>query len=229
MFEFSMEALGQMLFRATAAFCVLLTLARLLGRKQLSQLTFFNYVTGITIGSIAADLAGEIEPSFMNAITGLVWWSVLSIIFEYIGLKSAQARVVLDGQPTIVIKDGKIIKKALQRTRLNIDDLSMMLRIKDVFSMKDVHYAILEPNGKLSVLKQENMQSATKEDVQAPVSDFRYIPTEIISDGKIVYKNLQELNLDENWLRQQLKKQGFHSPKEVFYAEIQTDGSLYIN
>ena len=229
MFEFSMEAVGQMLFRATAAFGVLLTLARILGRKQLSQLTFFNYVTGITIGSIAADLAGEIEPSFTNAITGIIWWSVLSIIFEYIGLKSAKARVVLDGQPTIVIKDGKIIKKALQRTRLNIDDLSMVLRIKDVFSMKDVHYAILEPNGKLSVLKNETMQPATKKDIQAPATEFRYIPTEIISDGKIVYKNLQELNLDETWVLQQLKRQGFHSPKEIFYAEIQTDGSLYIN
>ena len=229
MFEFSIEAVGQMLFRATAAFCVLLTLARILGRKQLSQLTFFNYVTGITIGSIAADLAGEIEPSFTNAITGIIWWSVLSIIFEYIGLKSATARVVLDGQPTIVIKDGKIIRKALQRTRLNIDDLSMMLRIKDVFSMKDVHYAILEPNGKLSVLKKENMQSATKNDVQAPASEFRYLPTEIISDGKIVYKNLQELNLDETWVQQQLNKQGISTVQEVFYAEIQTDGSLYIN
>lgn len=143
----------EMILRSTVSFFVLLALARILGKKQLSHLTFFNYVTGITIGSIAADIAGESESHFFNGLIGLIWWSILTILVGYIGLKSSTARILFDGQPTIVIKVGKILKEALQGTRLNLDDLSMMLRERDIFSIQDVHNAILEPNGKLSVLK----------------------------------------------------------------------------
>ncbi|WP_179031480.1 DUF421 domain-containing protein [Paenibacillus kribbensis] len=219
----------EMILRASCTFFVLLILARLLGKKQLSQLTYFNYVTGITIGSIAADIVGNSETPFFNGLISLVWWVILTIFIGYIGLKSSKARVLFDGQPTILIKEGKILKKALQRTHLNLDDLSMMLRKKDVFSLQEVHYAILEPDGQFSVLKKELKQTVTKEDMNIPTSTFTYLPSEIISDGKIVKKNLIELNLTEKWVHDELKKHGIQTIQEVFYAEIQKDGSLFIN
>lgn len=127
------------------------------------------------------------------------------------------------------MKEGKILKKALLRARLNIDDLTMMLREKNVFSFQEIHYAILEPNGQISVLKKEYQQAVTKADMNIRTPAFTYLPSEIISDGKIVQKNLRELNLTESWVHDELKKQGIQSEREVFYAEIQKDGSLFIN
>ncbi|MBY9079431.1 DUF421 domain-containing protein [Paenibacillus sp. HN-1] len=227
--DFMRVSFWEMTLRSITSFFVLLLFARLLGKKQLSQLTFFNYVTGITIGSIAADISAESETPFFNGLIALVWWFILTILIGYTGLKSSKARILFDGQPTIVVKEGKILKKALLRTRLNIDDLTMMLREKNVFSFQEVHYAILEPNGQISVLKKEYQQAVTKEDMNIRTPAFTYLPSEIISDGKIVQKNLRELNLTESWVHDELKKQGVQSEREVFYAEIQKDGSLFIN
>ncbi|MBB3114739.1 uncharacterized membrane protein YcaP (DUF421 family) [Paenibacillus phyllosphaerae] len=219
----------EMIVRTTLSFLILLALARILGKKQLSQLTFFNYVTGITIGSIAADIAGESETPFLNGLTSLIWWSLLTIAVGYIGLKSSKARILVDGQPTIVIKEGRILKNALRATRLNLDDLSMMLREKGVFSMLDVHYAILEPNGELSILKKEYKQPVTKGDLSIPTPTFSFLPSEVISDGKIVKKNLDELNITETWVMEQLNNHGIASIEDVFYAELQQDGTLFVN
>ncbi|MCM3039994.1 DUF421 domain-containing protein [Paenibacillus motobuensis] len=219
----------EMILRTTITFFALLTLARLLGEKQLGHLTFFDYVTGITIGSIAAEIVVRRDTPFFNGIISLIWWAILAILISYLSLKSSKARIMMDGQPKIIIKQGKIMRETLKSTRLNLDDLCMMLREKDIFSIQDVHYAILEPDGKISVLRKEFKQPATKGDLHIPTPIFTYLPSEIISDGKIVKKNLKELNLDETWLHQELQKKGIHSADEVFYAEVQSDGSLFID
>ncbi|WP_028595279.1 DUF421 domain-containing protein [Paenibacillus assamensis] len=227
--DFAHVDFWEMIIRATAAFVIILSVTRFLGKKQLSHLTFFNYVTGITIGSIAADIAGETETPFFNGVVSIVWWSVLTILVGFIALKSTKVRILLDGEPTILIKRGKIMKQALYSSRLNLDDLSMMLRENNVFSTKDVNYAILEPDGRLSVLMKEAQQQVTKADMNIAPRKFVYLPSEIIADGKIVYKNLKELNLTEVWVHNELKKHGIRSVEEVLYAEIQQDGSLFID
>lgn len=127
-----------------------------------------------------------------------------------------------------MIKKGKIIRHSLASNRLNIDDLSMLLRKQNVFSITDVEYAILEPNGNLSVMKKQPQQQVTKADMKIPTSNISYIPSEIIVDGKIIYNNLKELNLTEDWLKKQLKQQNINSIQNVFYAEIQSDGNLFV-
>ena len=219
----------EMILRTTISFAVLLFLARLLGKKQLSQLTFFNYITGITIGSIAAEIASQKETPFIDGLISLIWWTLLTILMSWISLKSSRARVFLDDEPTILIKDGKLSVKSLKSTRMHMDDLLMMLREQSIFSIQDVHYAVLETNGELSVFKKPNQQEATKQDVKADVSLPVYMPSEIISDGKIVQKNLLGLDLDEEWVMRKLRKQGIDSVEDVFYAQLQTNGSLYIN
>jgi len=219
----------EMIIRTTISFAVLLFLARLLGKKQLSQLTFFNYITGITIGSIAAEIASQKETPFIDGLISLIWWTLLTILMSWISLKSSRARVFLDDEPTILIKDGKLSVKSLKSTRMHMDDLLMMLREQSIFSIQDVHYAVLETNGELSVFKKPNQQEATKQDVKADVSLPVYMPSEIISDGKIVQKNLLGLDLDEEWVMRKLRKQGIDSVEDVFYAQLQTNGSLYIN
>ncbi|AIQ37600.1 MULTISPECIES: DUF421 domain-containing protein [unclassified Paenibacillus] len=220
---------GEILFRTATSFVALLLLTRLLGKKQVGHLTFFNYVTGITFGSTTAEIIVNRQITLLQGISSLILWSLLAFIVAWIGLRSVRAREILDGQPTILVKQGKILEKALAKQHLNIDDLSMLLRNKDVFSPTDVEVAILEPDGQLSVLKKEEMLPATKKDVKATVMPIHNIPTELIVDGKIVEKNLTKIDVSKVWLNQQLKKANIHSFDQVFYAELQLDGSLYID
>lgn len=218
----------EMILRATASFIVLLILTRLLGRKQLSQLTFFNYITGITIGSIAADIGGESETPFFNGLTSLVWWSFLTFLVGYLGLKSSKVRVIIDGEPIIVIKEGKIFEEELIKLRLNMDDLSMLLREQNVFSVQDVANATFEPNGKLSIMLKPENQPVTKKDQNVLTVKPMYIPMELVVDGKVVEKNLKESGISKEWLKNQLENFKVNM-KDVFYVELQKDGSLYID
>ncbi|GAA0076672.1 DUF421 domain-containing protein [Clostridium sp. CTA-5] len=211
------------LFKTTLIFMVLLFLTRILGKKQMSHLTFFNYVTGITIGSIAANMINDSNTNFFNDFLSLIWWCILTIFFGYIGLKSGTLRSILDGQPTI------LIKKSLKSNQINMDDLSMLLRKEGIFSILEVDYAILEPNGNLSVLKKQPQQQITKKDMKISTSNINYIPSEIIVDGKIIKHNLLEINLTEEELKKQLRHYNINSVKDVFYAEIQTDGTFFID
>ncbi|WP_342615140.1 DUF421 domain-containing protein [Peribacillus frigoritolerans] len=216
----------EVLSRVVAAFVVLLLITRIMEKKQVSQLTYFNYITGITIGAVAASITIDTSIDMVDAFVSLIGWSVLTILVSFINLKSPKARIILDGEPTIVIKDGKILEKALKGEKLNMDDLSMLLREQSIFSMQEVNYAVLEPNGQLSVLKKVDSQSVSKKDITyvKPL----YIPTEIIVDGKIVPHNLSKLSLNQNWLETQLQQFGV-CLQDVFYAEIQSDGTLYID
>lgn len=146
-----------------------------------------------------------------------------------ITIKSKKARVLIDDKPTIVIQKGLILESALQKNRLHLDELTMMLREQAIFSVQDVEYALLETNGKLSVLQKTSEQVATKQDVKADVSPPTYLPTEVISDGQLITENIVELELTEDWVIKKLKKQNVHSVEEVYFAQVQTNGSLYIS
>ncbi len=223
-----MESILETLFRTTVGFTVLIVVTRLLGKKQLGQLTIFTYITGIALGNMAGDMIVHRDVSVLDGTIALVFWVVLTFIVEYISLKSGKARVILDGEPTIVVKKGEIMQDKLKKQRLNIDDLTMLLRTNNVYSILDVDYAILEPNGQLSILKRTNLEQVTKKDMNIPGESRQNIPTEIIVDGKLVSKNVTEIGLDSIWLDQQIKQANINSIEDVFYAELQMDGSLYI-
>lgn len=214
--------------RTAGAFIVLLILTRILGKKQMSQLTFFNYVTGITFGSIAAALAVDRNIPAMDGFVSLIAWTALTMLAGFIGLKSSRARILIDGEPTIVIKKGKVLEEAMAAMRLNMDDLSMLLRKNNIFSFADVEYGIIEPNGQLSVLKWPEQEYTTKKDINLQPQPHKFLPTEIISDGKLIERNFAELNLSREWLNYELERANL-SLDQVFYAEIKSDGSLYID
>ena len=218
-----------MAVRTILGFVILLALTRLLGKKQLSQLSVFTYITGIALGSMTAEMVIYSEVGILRGSVALVLWSLLVLLIEWISLKSPRARVVLDDQPAIIIKKGLILEKSLKRQRLNLDDLFMQLRLNQVFSVMDVEYAILEPNGALTVLKKSGAQAVTRQDMQMPPQPAG-LPSEIIADGKIVEKNLTELGYSREQLQSDLKKQGIDiaDVKNVLYAELQSDRSLYI-
>lgn len=215
--------------RSTLIVVVLLILTRLLGKKQMSQLTYFNYITGVTMGSVAGDFISEVNMPVVDALASLIAICILTELNSFIALKSTSYRKVMDGDDIILIKKGKIIKPALKSCRMSVNILLMLLRQSNTFSVEEVEYAILETNGSLSVMKRQQAQPIIKSDLGIKAEKIKNLPREVISDGKIMKVNLKELNKDEEWLKNELRKNNIESVKDVFYAEVRSDGTLYIS
>ncbi|MEK3853950.1 DUF421 domain-containing protein [Cytobacillus sp. FSL H8-0458] len=222
---------SETILRVTISFLVLFLLARLMGRKEIGQMTFFNWASAIGIGSIGGNLAVNESTRIKDGVIALVFWTLFTIAMDMLDLKSKQGRAVTTGDPLIVIKAGRIMESALKAARVDLDELQALLRQKDIFSFSDVDYAILETNGDLSVLKKASQQAVTKTDlnISSPNRALFPLPTEVIADGKVNSENLTKLDLDENWLDRELKKADIRSVEEVFFAQVQQDGTVYFD
>ena len=214
--------IAELVLRLAIAFITLLVLTRLMGRKEISQMTFFNFVSAISIGTLGASLAIDSSISITNGLIALIAWSAFTVFIGFLDIKSPKFRIAIEGQPRILIKKGKIMENELRKVRLDIDALNALLRKKNVFSVSDVDYAIFESDGTLSVMKKEPKQALTKSDMNINQTNVNVFPisTSVISDGEIKQENLKELNLDRQWLERQLKLSGIDSISDVFYAEV---------
>ena len=221
------EALVEIV-RALIAFFTLLIFTRLLGKQQMSQLTFFDYVLGITVGSIAASMTTDLTSSAWPHWVGMVTWIMAVLAIQWITLKWRYASKYIDGEPTVVVMNGMIMEDAMKKLRYRISDLTEQLRDKGVFDITEVEFAVLEVSGKLTVLKKSPYQPVTPKDMFLKTS-YKGIGTEIIYDGVVVEKNLKQVNRDRKWLETELKKQGIKDVSEVFYAELESSGNLYVD
>ena len=182
--------------RGIIGFFTLLIFTRILGKQQISQLTFFDYVVGITIGSIASSLTTDLTSRAWPHWVGLITWTALCFTLQLITLKSKAAEKYLDGEPTIVITNGKILEKSMKKFRYTIGDLLEQLRDKGVFDLEEVAYAILEKDGQLSILKKTECDPVTPKDLNIKTSAAG-IDFEIIYDGAILQDNLASINRNE--------------------------------
>lgn len=214
--------------RSIIGFFSLLIFAKILGKQQISQLTFFDYVLGITIGSIAASLTTDLSSRAWPHFVGLLTWALLGYIMEYITMKCRYAAKYIDGEPTIVIMNGKIMENALRKMKYTVSDIMGLLRIKDVFDLSQVDFAIIEPNGQLSVLKKPEYEPLTATDMNITKSATG-ISTELIYDGVLIDQNLKQLNKTKKWIMHELKLQGIKHISEVFLATLTPSGSLYVD
>lgn len=220
------EALVEIV-RAVIAFFTLLIFTRLLGKQQMSQLTFFDYVLGITVGSIAASLTTDLTSKAWPHWVGLATWIIAVLSVQLVTTKWRYAAKYIDGEPTVVIMNGKIMEDAMKKLRYRISDLTEQLRDKDVFDISQVEFAVLEVSGKLTVLKKGQHQPVTPKDMNMKVKN-KGLSTEIIYDGVVVENNLKQMNKDRKWLDMELKNQGIKDVTEVFYAEL-ASGKLYVD
>lgn len=209
------------------AFFTLLILTRILGKKQVSQLTFFEYVLGITIGSTAANMSTNLSTRPFLEFVGLLTWTFFVLILEVLALKNRKLAKLADGEPTILIENGKIMEDKLAATFYRFDDLMKDLRKKNVFNISDVEFAILETDGSLSVLTKSQAQPVTPRDLQIPTA-YKGLDIELIQDGQIIQQNLEQINLDQNWLLAELDKRGLALDK-IAYGSIDTKGVLYLD
>jgi uncharacterized membrane protein YcaP (DUF421 family) len=214
--------------RAFLSFLILLTLARILGKKQISHLTFFDYVVGIVIGDIAATIAISPSMKFKNSLVGLGVYTLLSLIIAFGAIKSFKFRELVESSPSILIKDGKIMEKSLFKNRLTFDDLLNGLRVKGAFNISEVELAMLETDGRISLMKKPEYQSLTPNDIGLSVEED-HAPSLVIIDGTLLEKHLNYLGYTKEWLLEEIKKQGVNRIEDVFLAQINSNGNVYVD
>ncbi|MGB9803653.1 YetF domain-containing protein [Desulfofundulus sp.] len=218
----------QILIRGVGAFVGVLVITRVVGKSQVGQLTVADFVNAIVLGSIAASMVTDLKENGWYYAFGLLLFGLLTVLAEYASLKYRPLRKVIEGEPTVVIHNGKILENNMKKLIYNIDDLMMQLREKNVFNISDVEFAVAEPNGQLSVLLKSHKQPLTPSDMQIPTK-YQGIPSELIVDGVVIQQNLKQNNLTEDWLYRELEKQGIKSVKDVMYASLDTEGNLYVD
>lgn len=223
-----MNIIFVVIIRSAIAFFTLILFIRIIGKQQVAQLTFFDYVVGITIGSIASTISVQINENTLASLIGMATWTVLTIVLAYLSLHNVWIRKVISGEATVVIENGKILEKNLKNIRIPIDELISVLRTQGVFDIKDVEFALFEPNGDLSIQKKSQKQPVTPKDLLIQ-TQYDGLPTNLIMDGILLTDALQSLNLSKAWLNHQLEKKSINDFENISLAQLDTQGYLYVD
>lgn len=202
----------------------LFIIAKVMGHKQMSQLDFFDYITGITIGSIAADLATELEKP-LRPLCAMAVYGVVSVILTTISSKLPKTRKFINGTPTIIMNGGKLYRKNMKKAKLDLSEFMVMCRQEGYFNLSDIHTAVFEYNGRLTILPVSTKRPLNPEDIDI-TPEQETICTEVIMDGRIMNENLKRLGLESKWLDKQIKEQGFKNAKEIFLGICDKNNQL---
>lgn len=206
---------------------VLFGLSKLMGNKEMSQLSLFDYVIGITIGSIAAEMATALESDFLQPLVAMIVYSLVAIVISEICMKSQKARRFVYGNSLILLNNGKLYRKNFKTAKLDLSEFLMQCRINGYFNLSDIDTAIIESNGKISFLPKSTHRSTIPTDFNIEPSPAS-IDISIIVDGQILYENLKNSGYDEVWLQKELVSQGFEKPENIFLATLNRDGELSV-
>ncbi|MEK8129807.1 DUF421 domain-containing protein [Paenibacillus filicis] len=215
-------------FRTIAAFAMLLIIARILGKQMLSNMTFHDFVTGITLGSMAANLAFNVKIQSAHFFISLAVITAISFGISVLSLQSRKARKWITSSPTILIEGGKILEQNMKKIKCSLDALNQSLREKDIFDIEEVEYAVMEDNGKLSVLKKPQYRNVTLEDLHRSAKSTKNFPIELIMDGQLIKENLTQHEVSQRWLETELDKRKKRID-DVFYAVKSTSGKLILD
>jgi len=211
-----------------AVYFVALILTRVLGRKLISQMTFFDFVVGVIIGSAAVTAATVQQDSIVSGFVILIGVSLLTLVIDLIHVKSIRLHKAIESEPVAVVENGQIVDGNMRKIRLTTEELMMKLREKNVFNIADVEFAIMEIDGKLSVEKKSQKQPLTPSDINISTS-YKGLTRDLIVDGNILQDNLSYIKLSEQWLIDQIKNYGIQDVKDIFYAGLDTSGNLYVS
>lgn len=205
-------------------------MTKLLGKKEISQLTPFDFVSSLMLSELVGNTIYDRQIHFMMLVYSLVLWMVLSLLLEKVVQLLPWLSVPLSGRPDIVIRHGMIDMRAMKRNRLDMHQIGMLLREQGVFSVQDVAYAVFETNGSLSVMKRTSEDIPAKspmDDKQNPGNSVG-LPRIVIEQGYVQRDELRELGRSEEWLVSQLQEQGVARIKDVFYAEWTEGVGLHV-
>ena len=211
---------------ALGSFGVLFLAAKVVGHKQIAQLDFFDYVTGITIGSIAAEMATELEQPW-KPLTAMVIYGGITLLLSVVAYRFPRSRKYLNGTPTILMDHGKLYYENLKKAKMDLSEFMVLCRQQGYFDLTDIQTAVFEYNGKLTILPVSTRRPATPEDLGlTPQQELLF--TELIMDGRILEGNLKRMGRDLTWLDKQLKQHRIHGAKEVFLALCDPRGNFVV-
>ena len=202
----------------------LFVITKLMGHKQVAQLDFFDDISGITIGSIAAELATELEEPY-KPLTALVIYGSISLLLGILTHKLPRTRKYINGTPTILLCDGKLYRENLKKSKLDLSEFLLLCREQGYFDLAEIKTAIFEHNGKLSILPRSADRPLTPSDMNITVEESD-IGTEVIMDGRVMGENLRRIGRDNNWLETQVKKQGYKNVQEIFLGVYQKEKDI---
>ncbi|HHX50852.1 MAG TPA: DUF421 domain-containing protein [Clostridia bacterium] len=215
------------LIRTVILYLLVVTVIRLMGKRQIGELQPFELVIAIMISELAAIPMQDTGIPLLAGVLPIITLLIIQLSFSYLSLKSDLARKILCGTPSVLIENGRIMETELSRLRYNINDLLEQLREKNFPNIADVEFAILETSGKLSVIPKSQLRPLTPKDIDIS-TQYEGLPFTLISDGKVNYKNLKECHLDLAWLQNQLLGKNIKNIKQVLFAAIDTNGQLWI-
>ena len=208
------------------SFGALFLIAKLIGHKQIAQLDFFDYITGITVGSIAAEMATELEEPWKPLVAMLMYGGV-TVLLSILSNRLPRARKYLNGTPTILMDRGKLYRENLKKAKLDLSEFMVMCRQQGYFDLTSIQTAVFEYNGKLTILPVSSQRPATPNDLNLSPKQEQLF-TELIMDGRILEDNLKRMGLNLTWLEKQLKERRIHSAKDVFLAVCDPDLNLVL-
>ena len=217
----------QIILTSVGSFFVLLILTKIMGDRQMSQLSMFDYIIGITIGSIAAEMATALEDDYLKPLVAMAVYALLSVLMAIISNKSIKLRRLIEGKPVILFDNGKLYRKNFKKAKLDINEFLTRCRNSGYFDLNNIQTAILETNGKISFLPKAMQRPATPQDLKLNPTQEKLV-TNVIIDGSILYENLRSTGNDESWLKKQLKQQGVSKVTDIFLATCDSNNSLSV-
>ncbi|WP_197479864.1 DUF421 domain-containing protein [Paenibacillus swuensis] len=215
------------LIRALGSIFSLFILTRILGKKQISQLTFFEYITGIALGELAGIMSTDLEFSYVHGFIALSVWAFVPLAVELLALRSKTVRNLLEGQSRVFIRNGVILKENLKKERYSSDELLEQLRKKSVFNVADVEFALLETSGEFNILLKKEHQTLTPHMLGMHVQPEQE-PQTVIMDGQILRKTLAPRGITEEWLLGELDRRKV-SKEQVYLGQLNANNRLYLD
>ena len=208
----------------TVSFLVLFILSKIMGYRAISELSFFDYVVGITIGNVAAEMATNIDMEWWKGVTVMVIYALFNVLFSVLSQKSVFARQIISGTPIVLIYKGKIIKKNLKKARIDLNDLLSSARVAGYFNIADIEYAIMETKGSISFMPVAQKRPLNPKDFNfAPESEG--LTVNVIMDGKIIDDDLKDAGITRKDLIRRVKQQN-KDVKNIFLGIIDSKGVL---
>lgn len=206
---------------------VLFLLTKLMGVRQMSQLSLFDYIIGITIGNAASDLAMSANEDIWAPLVTMIVYAFMAVFLNNLTDRSLTVSRIVSGKPLILLANGKLYKKNLRKARFDLGEFLVQCRISGFFDLNQIETAILETNGHISFLPKTEYRPATPGDLNLDLNKA-YLFANVILDGKIIEENLRLIGKNSEWLKKELKGQGYSNPERIFLATCNPDNTLRI-
>lgn len=206
---------------------ILFILTKIMGQREMSQLSIFDYITTITIGSIAAEMATSLESDFIQPAVAMIVYALVTLIMSLLNIKFVKLRPIISGKTLILYDNGTLFKENFKKAKIDLNEFLVQCRTNGFFNLSDVKTALLEENGKISFLPYADKRPANPNDFNIKPKEDNVV-TNLILDGKVMHNNLEELGFDNLWLNEMLQKQGIIKTDNIFLATYDGDGNLSV-